>query len=276
MKSTFEGWYYKQQADSRTLALIPEKAGDGAFIQVITERESFNIPFDLSKYWRDSVLKVGDNEFSNSGVKLNIKRGDISLYGELQYRNLTPIKGDIMGPFRFFPMECRHGIISMKHDASGEIMLNGERLDFDGGIGYIETDSGRSFPEGYSWIHSNDFDDNCSIMASIAKIPFTGLSFWGCIAVVWLDGREYRLATYKGAKMLRCEQGIMEIAQGKYHLSVKVAQNTVHNLAAPQSGAMSRVIRESASCPAKFVFTDGDRIIFSGESNHTSYEYVMD
>ena len=276
MKPTFEGWYYKQQANGKTLAIIPGKANDGAFVQIITDNQSFNIPFNLSEYRKSNILRIGENEFSNIGIKLNIKRDDISVFGELKYSHLTPIHGDIMGIFRFFPMECRHGIISMKHDVDGEIILNVEKFSFNNGVGYIETDSGCSFPESYSWVHNNDFKENCSIMASVAKIPFAGLRLWGCICVVWLDGKEYRLATYNGAKILRCEHGTIELKQGKYHFTVKVNQQNAHSLAAPTLGTMRRLIKESASCPAEFTFTENGRTIFSGESNSASYEYVMD
>ena len=275
MKPTFEGWYYKHQANGRTLAVIPGKSNDSAFIQIITDCESFNIPFDLSEYKKDRVLKIGDCEFSEAGIKLNIRRNDISLFGELEYNKLNPIKSDIMGPFRIFPMECRHGIISMKHDVSGQVILNGEKLIFDKGVGYIETDSGYSFPENYAWVHSNDFDNNCSVMVSIAKIPFAGFCFWGCIGIVWLNGREYRLAPYKGAKILRCERGVIELKQGKYNLVIEVNEQTANSLSAPKSGSMVKMIKESASCPAKFVFTENGGTIFSGESRYASYEYIF-
>ena len=162
----------------------------------------------------------------------------------------------------------------MKHDVYGEIILNGEKLSFNKGTGYIESDSGHSFPETYSWIHCNDFKENCSVMVSVAKIPFMGLRFWGCVCIVWLNGKEYRLATYKGAKMLRCDYGKIELKQGKYHLTVMVNQQNARRLAAPKSGLMSRAIKESASCPAKFVFKESGAVISSAESSRASYEYI--
>ena len=275
MKPSFIGWYYKHQADGRTLVIIPGRSRVGAFIQVITDAASFNVSYSLSEFNDDGILRIGDCSFSSSGIKLCINRDDISVYGDLKYSNLIPIKGDIMGPFRFLPMECRHGVISMKHHVSGEVILNGEKLRFNDGTGYIETDSGHSFPEGYTWIQSNDFKENCSIMASIAKIPFAGFNFWGCICVVWLDGKEYRLASYRGVRIVRCEHNVIKLKQGNYHLSVIIDQREAHSLAAPKSGVMSRVIKESASCPAKFLFTKGGRTIFSGESICASYEYVI-
>ena len=104
----------------------------------------------------------------------------------------------------------------MKHNTSGEITLNGEKYNFDNGKGYIESDSGYSFPKNYSWV------------------------------------------------------------QGKYHLKVTVNRQNTHNLPAPKSGLMNRIIKESESCPAEFVFTENSKTVFSGESTHASYEYEME
>ena len=280
-KATFEGWYYKQQANGKTLAIIPGRADDSAFIQVVTDEASYHIPYLLSEYkvlrrksFKKCIVVIGDNHFSYSGIRLKIHHDGISLHGDLRYKNLTPIKEDIMGPFRFVPMECRHEVISMKHDVSGNMILNGENISFNGGTGYIEADSGHSFPQSYSWIHCNHFKEDCSIMAAVAKIPFLGFNFWGCICVVWLNGKEYRLATYKGVKILRCEKNLIELKQGRYHLIIAAKQAKTHLLTAPKLGAMNRLIKESPSCPAMFVFKKDHEVLFSSECEGVSYEYV--
>ena len=56
MKAKFEGLYYKQQANGRTLALIPGKSGDGAFIHVITDKSSMTIPFKNSEYQNNEIF----------------------------------------------------------------------------------------------------------------------------------------------------------------------------------------------------------------------------
>ena len=266
----FEGWYYKHQtklsnADGgiKSLALIPGKASDGAFIFVVADDKSYHISFPLSEYQQcDGKLRIGGNTFSSAGISLDIQTPEISLSGKLAYANLSPISGNIMGPFKFFPMECSHGVISMNHSVKGAVTLNGKTLDFSGGKGYIESDSGYSFPTKYTWVQCNAFDADCSIMASVARIPFYGLRFWGCICVVWLNGKEYRLATYKGVKILHCEQGIIELKQGKYRLKITTCESDSHKLPAPQSGKMSRFIRETLSCPAYFQFMERGNCLF--------------
>ncbi|MCL2048784.1 MAG: hypothetical protein FWG87_08660 [Defluviitaleaceae bacterium] len=276
--NSFEGWYFKHQSGNKSLAVIPGRAADSAFVLIITNDNSYHVSYPLSEYHKTRhpfSLHVGKNIFTHNGVILNIRRPEITLNGEINYSGITAIKGDIMGPFKFFPMECRHGIISMRHSLNGDITLNGEQQHFSGGTGYIESDSGKSFPKGYTWVQCNDFSGDCSIMASVARIPFYGLQFWGCICVVWLNGREYRLATYKGVKILRCERGNIELKQGNYRLTVSIDECEGHKLPAPQSGKMSRLIRETLSCPAHFRFMDGDHCLFDGKSENASYEYMI-
>jgi len=276
----FEGWYFKHQINTagseKSLAIIPGRSDDSAFILIITNKKSYHISYPLSEYEKcDSNIRVGENIFSPNGILINIQKPEISLTGEILYTSLTPINGDIMGPFRFFPMECRHGINSMNHSLKGAVIFDGETQDFTGGKGYIESDSGRSFPTDYTWVQCNAFETDCSIMASVARIPFYGLRFWGCICVVWLNGREYRLATYRGVKIQHCERGIIELKQGKFRLCIAIDEHAGQVLPAPNSGKMSRFIHETLSCPAQFQFMEGSHCLFAGKSDYASYEYMM-
>ncbi|MCL1852924.1 MAG: tocopherol cyclase family protein [Peptococcaceae bacterium] len=280
-KGRFEGWYFKHQSEDKSLAVIPGRAETGAFVQVITNNRSYNIPYSLSDFHHGSLLQVGGNTFASSGLRLAIEHPDLTLSGEIKYSGLTPIQSDIMGPFRFFPMECRHGVASMKHRLRGVVTLNGEVYDFTDGVGYIESDSGRSFPSRYIWVQCNHFEhsqtaSDLSIMASVARIPFYGLEFWGCICIVWLNGREYRLATYNGVKILRCEPECIDIKRGRHRLIITIDKNPGHTLAAPHVGAMKRVIHESLSCPTRFRFMEDDRVLFDEKSAHASYECSME
>ena len=273
MKEYFEGWYFKHQAKGKTVALIPGKSMEEAFIHVVTDKAAYFITYPLRDYCKGDIVTIGGNTFSETGVSIAIDRPELQLKGTINYENLMPIKGDIMGPFRFFPMECRHGITSMDHDLKGSLELNGDMYDFDGGKGYIESDSGQSFPDGYSWVHCNDFTEACSITAAVAKIPFYGLKFWGCICVVMLNGKEYRLATYKGVKIITCEPGIIELKQGKYRLLINIHSKGGHLLPAPRFGKMNHAILEDISCQASFKFTKGTQVLFDSTSDQASYEY---
>lgn len=274
-KGYFEGWYYKQQQhDGHILALIPGKSEDNAFIQVLTEHESYNIVYDIKEYHRvGEEIRIGGSEFSPDGIHLNIHSNRLTLTGSLRYRNLSPLLSDIMGPLRFFPMECRHGIRSMLHQTDGEVLLNSRVLDFTNGRGYIESDSGSSFPSAYMWLQCNDFAEKCSIMASVARITLAGFHFWGCVSIVWLNGREYRLATYNGVKVLHLDPNRLILKQGRLSLDINMENVGGHELYAPRSGFMNRTIHESIACPAHFRFCLSSRALFEASSLRASYEY---
>lgn len=260
MKEHFAGYYYKHQKDDITLCLIVGQADSGKFIQVITDDFSQTVPFTTG------------NVFSSSGIELNIQTPQLSLSGKIKYRDLTPIQYDIMGPFAFFPMECRHEIVSMRHRLEGTVLLNGSKIDFTGGMGYVEGDSGCSFPSSYTWIQANDFSIPCSIMAAVAEIPFCSLHFQGCICILWYRGREYRLATYLGARAVVCTEEKMVIRQGRYRLEIRVKSGNSRKLDAPQKGRMTRTVAESASCPAEFRFFIKNKPVLRLKSHHASFE----
>lgn len=271
LSNYFDGYYYKHQKGSQTLCLIVGKSNSEKFIQVITNDFSVKVPFQKG------------NHFSKKGVVLDIETKGFSLIGKIRYGELAPIKYDIMGPFRFFPMECRHGIISMRHRLNGKVILNGEVMDFTGGTGYIEKDSGRSFPSSYTWIQANEFvkcrskfkpeSDPCSIMAAVAKIPFMGMYFRGCICVIQYRGREYRLATYLGVRVISCTPCRIVLKQGKYWLEIRIKKHESHKLRAPQDGEMTRTILEAASCRAEFIFGVRGRCLFHLYSENASFEW---
>jgi len=115
MKQYFEGSYFKHQNNGKTLAVIPGKSMEEAFVHVVTDTEAYFITYPLVDYQKEAVLTIGNNIFSESGITLDIDRPELKLVGEINYGELTSINGDIMGPFKFFPMECPHGTRSTRH-----------------------------------------------------------------------------------------------------------------------------------------------------------------
>lgn len=284
-KIYFEGWYFKHQSEDFSIAFIPginiNKNGyKYAFIQIITESESYNIDYDFNDFSisKDKqTIKIKDSIFSLKGSIINIKNKDINIRGKLTYKNITSTKGDVMGPFAYFPfMECFHGVLSLNHKVEGSLFINNEELRFKDGIGYIEKDSGRSFPNKYLWLQSNYFSmKDTSIMVSIADIPFLGFNFIGCIAVIYYEGKEYRLATYNGVKVISYNEKGLKIKKGPYRLEVEIEELYPQNLLAPNAGEMIRTIKENIACNARFRFFKGENLIFNLDSNKTSFEYVI-
>jgi tocopherol cyclase len=266
----FEGWYFKHQCGGETVAFIPGRAQSGAFVQVVTNEESWQFPVpDVTE--EDGEIRAGSCVFGPGSAVIRLP----GIRGELTYGPFQRLQSDIMGPFRFFPMECRHGVISMGHSLAGGLTLEEREISFDGGRGYIEMDSGRSFPQSYLWMQCNNFAEPLSVMLSIARIPFGGLRFTGCICAVVYRGREYRLATYDGVRILTSEPHHIVLAQGKLRLEVEVTRADFGRaLAAPVLGRMSGVIRECNKARARFRLWERGNLLFDQTSDHVSYECV--
>ena len=218
---------------------------------------------------------ISQNNISLDNISVNQEK-DIVIKGRLVYSNITPLKSDIMGPFAYFPfMECVHGVLSLNHKVNGSLFINNEEVKFIDAKGYIEKDSGKSFPKTYLWIQCNDFKiEDTSIMVSIADIPFLGFEFKGCIAVVYYKGKEYRLATYNGVKLISYDENGLIIKRGKYRLEINIKNLSPQSLLAPNGGDMIRTIYENIACSARFKFYKDKNLIFDLESSNTSFEYV--
>lgn len=273
----FKGWYFKCSNENKTIAFIPafhqsnhEKT---ASLQVITDDAAFNIPFQSLQYRKNPLaVKIGENVFSEKGIRLQVKNDNLSANGALHFHDLSPIQYDIMGPFKFVPlMQCRHSVYSMRQRINGQIIVNGQQYVFQNGIGYIEGDCGSSFPKEYIWTQCH-FNNN-SLMLSVADIPFWGFNFTGIIGVVLLNGKEHRIATYLGAKVKHMGKDSITVKQGDFQLTARLLQQNSQPLAAPNHGLMNRTIHESASCKAYYRFSYRGKVLFEFVSNKASFEF---
>lgn len=279
MKHYFKGYYFKCCGGGRAAALIPALHIDGkkrsASLQVVTDNGAFVIPYSDIRFGRKPPeITIGKNRFSSRGIILDACSGDCRIYGKLRFGRLQKIKYDIMGPFRFVPwMQCRHEVISMSHFVEGRMNINGIAYRFDGGRGYIEGDSGRSFPGEYVWTQCHFAQG--SLMLAVADVPLPGTRFRGVIAAIAVNGREYRLATYLGARVAAAGDNAVTVKQGSYTLYAKLLQARHQTLNAPVNGKMARRIRESVSCRAFYRFTHKDKVLLEFESGDASFEYEL-
>jgi len=261
MKKEFNGWYYKCQSADQTLAVIEASHGDSRSVQVICDDGAWSFFENLDGC-----------QFGTDGISLNLEENGVCVRGKLKFSRLTPIKYDIMGPFHYIPlMQCYHSVASMHHFVNGTLTVNGRDYIFDGAAGYIEGDRGRSFPKEYVWTHT--FFPEGSLMLSVAHIPFGLLGFTGIISVVMWRGREYRFATYLGARVDHVRDGKAVIRQGKYVLTAKLLKRNALPLAAPVSGQMIRTIHESASCRAFYRLERAGEVLFEFTTDQASFEY---
>lgn len=275
----FQGWYFKQQNKEEVISFIPAihilKSGKRLFsLQIITPTSSYYLELPIKKFRYNKkglFIRMGDNYFSKYGCRLNIETNDLKIHGKLWYHSLKPPAYDIMGPFRFVPfMECRHSIYSLHHIVNGKITINRKEIIFVNDIGYIEGDRGCSFPSRYIWTQCN-WEDN-SIMLSVAEIPLLFGSFTGCIGSLYLDGREYRIATYCGVKLLHISNKKVLLRQGDLTIYVELLDSSDQILRAPQKGNMKRMIHESVASKVRYRCTYKGRTILDFITNQGSFE----
>ncbi len=110
-------------------------------------------------------------------------------------------------------------------------------------------------------------------MLSVADIPMGGFHFRGLIGVVLIDGREYRFATYLGAKISEMGNGRVKVMQGRMELEAELLERNGKPLKAPAQGDMARTIHESAACKARYRFQKDNRTFLAFETDRASFEY---
>lgn len=262
----------KCQSDTQTLAVIPAVHRTGnkrtCSVQVITDNDAWTVTFPS-----DSFRRTRRNIFiGEKGIYLAIHTQELTVRGKLDFGPLFPLKYDIMGPFALVPfMECRHSVRSMRHSVRGNVCINGQKYSFENAWGYWEGDRGRSFPKEYIWTQCC-FSEG-ALMLSVADIPMAGIHFTGIIGVVLWRGKEYRIATYLGARVGRIQNKMVRVIQGNLELDVRLLEASERPLKAPRKGDMVRTIHESASCRAFYRFCKGGCTIFAFETDRASFEF---
>jgi len=296
-KHYFEGWYFKQvtRDQSCTFSFIPGVSlvdnNPHAFIQIMNgfTRSTDYIKYPLEEFtWdkRKLFLKVGSSTFTDRGIILDIENDSIKLAGQIDFSNVirypkSILAPGIMGWYSFIPfMECNHGIVSVNHDLKGGISINGNKIDFTEGKGYIEKDWGTSFPEAWIWIQSNNFrEHDTSFSFSIAKIPWMGKFFIGFIAFLYLHGKFYLFSTYNKSVVseIKHDKEAVEITVSNRMniLNIKVIKNSFEELIAPVSGEMSRTIKESVDSEVHLKLLDkSDKLKYEGSGKSVGLEII--
>ncbi len=277
MQGFFYGWYFKCQSSTQTLAVIPAVHQVGhkrtCSIQVITNQGTWTVDFPGKAFHcTNKSIRIGRNRFEEYGIRLAVRTPEVSIKGSLNFGMLTPLEYDIMGPFAMVPfMECRHSVYSMRHLVSGNVYINGQKYSFQNALGYWEGDRGRSFPKEYAWTQCL-FEEG-SLMLSVADIPIAGIHFTGIIGVVCWKGKEYRLATYLGAKAVQTKNKTLRIVQGSLSLEARLLEASGQPLKAPTRGDMVRTIHESAECKAYYRLREKGHTLFAFETDRASFEY---
>lgn len=112
-----------------------------------------------------------------------------------------------------------------------------------------------------------------SLMCAVASIPLPVGRFTGCICAICCGGREFRLATYRGARAERWSEEGAVIRQGRYRLEIDVLSAQGLPLRAPVQGEMTRTIRESLCAKVRYRFSDREQLLFDHTDDGAGFEF---
>jgi tocopherol cyclase len=293
----FEGWYFKHVSKSMQhvysfipgISLNPENPH--AFIQVINGITGYTqyIEFPVSSFSFSKnkfEIQIGDSVFSDDRILLNIDSPLIKVSGRLSYSGSVKYPSSILSPgimgwYSFVPfMECKHSVVSVSHRIDGNLLIDNELVDFSGGKGYIEKDWGKSFPESWIWLQSNNFaNSDACIMMSIAKIPWLGSFFTGFLGFLYHNGTFYPFSTYNKSEFtalnLVDEKMTLSFRSKKYDLKIFVTLKQSGILLAPKLGKMSRRIKESVDSELEVELSDHHgKTIYHDKASRAGLEVI--
>jgi hypothetical protein len=293
-KDYFEGWYFKHVSEGAddAFAVIPGVSlseDTHAFIQYNDGKtgKSSYFRYNISEFSFDSKklkIRIGNSTFTTEGISLDLSNESFSIKGEIFYSAILKppsniLMPGIMGWYSYVPwMECNHGVISVTHDLSGSLTVNGDLRQMSGGKGYIEKDWGISFPESWLWMQCNSFtSQSASAMISVAKIPWRGSYFIGFVAFFSLNGKTSILATYNGARIESLKRTGKDttrvvIRKGEMVVKAEIVKNGEGVLKAPASGMMNNTIKESIASDVSLEVYNHGKIIFSEYGTRAGYE----
>ena len=300
----FEGWYFKviDATEQHRYAIIPgvflSRDADRyhAFIQVLngsTGQATYHT-YPTKDFWSADgkfEIDIEKNRFTADRLMVDIEQPELRLHGELNFISTVPWpvtlrSPGIMGWYAWMPfMQCYHGVVSLDHEIRGELTVNGQRLDFTNGRGYIEKDWGKSFPSAWIWMQSNNFEKHgTSITASVAIIPWIRGSFPGFIIGLWHNSVLYRFASYTGARIQQLDitdETVTWVVEDRRHrLEILATRSQGTMLRAPTTAEMGRRIAETLNATIEvtlYSLQKGDkRSIFHGAGRHAGLEVVGD
>ncbi len=294
----FEGWYFKivDATEKYAYAIIPgismnDSGEKHAFIQILDGKKCVSeyLRFCIDEFKHSTKkfeFQIGDNSFSNQAIKLNLEtvKGNLFFSENIPWQKMLGAPG-IMGWYGFVPfMECYHGIVSLNNTISGELIINGERIDFTNGKGYIEKDWGVSFPSAWVWLQSNHFHQELngkpiSLFASVAKIPWIGTSFNGFIVGFLFKDKLYKFATYTGAKnkiVISIDRIELEFRDKTHTLQISAVKTGTGELVAPFKGGMTSKVSESLQSELHVKFYKNSELMYEGVGRNAGLEIAGD
>ncbi len=283
-KNYFEGWYFKisdneNNCYSFIFGITLNEEDPHSFIQIIDQRQNkvYYFKYKVSDFSHtDNLISIGNNVLSCNCLKLLVYPFDIDVtINPTTYLKRRFFGRSVMSYLKYLPLPTKHEIVYMKAKVKGIIKNMNNRFDFCGS-GYMEKDYGTAFPKRWLWIQTNQFTHN-DISLVISKADLLG-RISGFFCFLNINGKEYRFATYNGAKIKkkRVKDGInFIIKKDEYTLKIRLKKEKGNMIIAPVHKAkMAKKIEESLNSKLFLFLYKNNKLIKKDSSFVVACEYL--
>jgi tocopherol cyclase len=294
-RNYFEGWYFKVVIPEQNIAYAfisgISYGADGtghSFLQVLdgVAATSAYHTYQIEAFRpaeEQFALVLGPHFFADNRLKIDLPGLQFNLHFDdvkpWPKRTLAP---GVMGWYGFVPrMQCYHGLVSLHHELRGTVTVDGHTHDAAGGVGYTEKDWGSGFPDAWIWCQSNHLtgtNQPCSLMASVASIPWLGSSFTGFLATFLFEGELFYFTTWAGSQVqatFNKEQGHVSLHFSNLEAQLIVTGHPSEggDLISPVTGAaMTGKINESLRAELEIEFWRYDQLVYAGRATWAGLE----
>ncbi|MDY6825970.1 MAG: tocopherol cyclase family protein [Bacillota bacterium] len=299
-KSYFEGWYFKlvDKKMERVFTFITgiffgsHDRDSHAFIQIVdgVKRTYHYVRFPTSNFTAERDIfdiTVGSSRFGTAGISLTLDRPNIILSGQLGFDNHLNWPDSIINPgsmgfYNYIPrMQCYSQVCSMDFDLRGILVINGEKINFDGGRGYIEKKWGSSFPFSWVWIQCNHFGkERASLSCSVGHIPFLFTSFRGFLVGLFVNQTFFEFTTMNKSSVDIIPKGTditLNLHNARHSLTIDTETSPGHFifLNGPRDDRMVPLVQENLQGTVHVELKErtGNKIIYSDTSLCAGIEY---
>lgn len=215
-KPYFESWYFREQAEdfdcSFTVRIDYDETGrmTGSLdVHLPCGSWHFDYAHPVNMNLRGSLFLVLDRSvFTEACIHLDLEEPGLTIKGDIWFER----------DFGGGRVDLRRKIWAMEQELSGELLVNGKLVTFDGGKGYLEerrsllarpdqpAQPTRSFWTQCNWFGERNFRLVC------------GGSKRRCFAWIDQDGYPIRMTGWKGAQVEYVYDGGFRMRQGRYVL----------------------------------------------------------
>lgn len=212
-KPYFESWHFREQAEdfdcSFTVRIDYDETGrmTGSLdVHLPCGSWHFDYAHPVNMNLRGSLFLVLDRSvFTEACIHLDLEEPGLTIKGDIWFER----------DFGGGRVDLRRKIWAMEQELSGELLVNGKLVTFDGGKGYLEERRGfcdkqsqtaRSFWTQCNWFGEKPFRIACGGYGR------------HCFAIIDQNGYPIRLAGWKGGKIEYMCESSFRISQGRYVL----------------------------------------------------------